>query len=94
MENKKGSPALEVSDTEMPFDAELPSDTGGLPGIEETFRLLDGLLEHLEREELTLEESFAAYAKGLELVKHCRQSIDEVEKKVLFLEESGELHEF
>ena len=63
------------------------------PGIEETFCLLDGLLGRLEGDELTLEESFETYAKGLELVRRCRQSIDKVEKKVLVLEESGELHE-
>lgn len=62
-------------------------------GIEETFELLDALLRRLEGDELTLEESFELYARGLNLVKQCRQGIDEVEKKVLVLEESGEFHE-
>ena len=62
--------------------------------IEETFAALDELLGQLEGDELTLEESFETYAKGLLLVKQCRENIDEVEKKVLVLEESGELHEF
>lgn len=62
--------------------------------IEETFEELDKLLKCLEGDELTLEESFETYAKGLSLVKQCREKIDEVEKKVLVLEESGELHEF
>lgn len=61
--------------------------------IEETFARLDELLERLEGDELTMEESFDVYAKGLSLVKKCRESIDEVEKKVLVLEESGELRE-
>ena len=61
--------------------------------IEETFARLDELLERLEGDELTMEESFDVYAKGLFLVKKCRESIDEVEKKVLVLEESGELRE-
>ncbi len=61
--------------------------------IEEAFETLDGLLERLEGDGLTLEESFETYAKGLELVKQCRENIDKVEKKVLVLEESGELHE-
>ena len=61
--------------------------------IEETFAALDELLGQLEGDELTLEESFETYAKGLLLVKQCREKIDEVEKKVLVLEESGELHE-
>lgn len=61
--------------------------------IEEMFARLDGLLECLEGDELTMEESFDVYAKGLFLVKKCRESIDEVEKKVLVLEESGEFRE-
>lgn len=63
------------------------------PTIEESFSRLDELIERLEGDSLSLEESFKAYAEGLSLVKQCRESIDEVEKKVLVLEESGELHE-
>ena len=61
--------------------------------IEENFALLDELLKRLEGDELTLEESFETYAKGLELVRQCRERIDKVEKKVLVLEESGDVHE-
>ncbi|MCD2492620.1 exodeoxyribonuclease VII small subunit [Lacrimispora sp. NSJ-141] len=61
--------------------------------IEQTFERLDDIIGRLEGEELSMEESFAAYAEGLALVKKCRGSIDEVEKKVLVLEESGEQHE-
>ena len=63
------------------------------PTIEESFSRLDELIERLEGDSLSLEESFKAYAEGLSLVKQCRESIDEVEKKVLVLEKSGELHE-
>ena len=62
--------------------------------IEQTFEKLNELIRQLESDELSMEESFAAYAEGLSLVKSCRESIDEVEKKVLVLEESGEQHEF
>ncbi len=61
--------------------------------IEETFSKLDGIIKKLESDELSMEESFAAYAEGLTLIQSCRGSIDEVEKKVLVLEESGEQHE-
>ena len=63
------------------------------PTIEESFSRLDELIARLEGDSLSLEESFKAYAEGLSLVKQCRESIDEVEKKVLVLEKSGELHE-
>ncbi|PWM60720.1 MAG: exodeoxyribonuclease VII small subunit, partial [Subdoligranulum variabile] len=47
--------------------------------IEQTFERLDEIIGRLEGEELSMEESFAAYAEGLALVKKCRGSIDEVE---------------
>lgn len=62
--------------------------------IEQTFARLDELLLTLEREDLPLEESFELYAKGLSLIKDCRSSIDEVEKKVRLIEEGGEIREF
>ena len=61
--------------------------------IEETFETLDGLIQKLERDELSMEESFEAYARGLALLNECRDSIDKVEKNVLVLDESGDLHE-
>ena len=61
--------------------------------IEETFETLDGLIQKLERDELSMEESVEAYARGLALLKECRESIDKVEKNVLVLDESGDLHE-
>ena len=47
-----------------------------------------------KEQELTLEESFTAYQKGMELLKHCNEKIDQVEKKMQVLSEEGELHEF
>ena len=44
--------------------------------------------------ELTLEESFTVYQKGMELLKYCNESIDKVEKKVLVLNGEGKLDEF
>ena len=50
----------------------------------------------LRLEEVTraLEESFAVYQKGMELLKYCNESIDKVEKKVLVLNGEGKLDEF
>ena len=62
-----------------------------LPGIEESFRILDGLLEKIEDEETPLEESFRLYEEGLKLVKHARSRIDRVEQNLRILsEEAGE----
>lgn len=62
--------------------------------LEENFDLLDTMLEQLEAEDISLEDSFKTYEKGMKLLKECSESIDRVEKKVLQLREDGELDEF
>ena len=46
---------------------------------------LEGVVEQLETGELELEESLAAFEKGVGLVKYCNQKLTEVEKKVEIL---------
>lgn len=64
------------------------------PSLEEAFGLLDDITRTLEDEEITLEDSFQAYKKGMDLLKICNDKIDKVEKKVLMLNEEGGLDEF
>ena len=65
-----------------------------VPSLEEAFSLLDDITRTLEDEEITLEDSFQAYKKGMDLLKICNDKIDKVEKKVLMLNEEGGLDEF
>lgn len=62
--------------------------------LEEAFLQLNQTIENLEREDISLENSFAEYQKGMELLKQCNDAIDKVEKKVLVLNEKGETDEF
>lgn len=62
--------------------------------LEEAFERLEETVAALEQEDISLEESFQIYKDGLELLKKCNQAIDQVEKKVLVLNEDGETHEF
>lgn len=62
--------------------------------LEEMFNDLEELIGKMENEEITLEQTFDLYNKGMELLKKCNLSIDEVEKKVLVLDENGETDEF
>ena len=62
--------------------------------LEEAFEEIDQLIEALEKPDNTLEASFQAFEKGMELVKLCNDSIDRIEKKVLVLGQNGELNEF
>lgn len=62
--------------------------------IEEAFDALEKLVEKMESGEASLEETFLMYQKGMELLKECSSKIDRVEKKMMLLNENGELHEF
>lgn len=62
--------------------------------LEEAFGMLDEITRSLEKEDISLEDSFSAYKKGVDLLKICNDKIDQVEKKVLVLNEEGGLDEF
>lgn len=62
--------------------------------LEELFGQLDEVAEKLEQGDVSLEESFRLYQKGMEMLKLCNEKIDTVEKKVQILEENGEIHDF
>ena len=62
--------------------------------LEEAFEQIEAVIARLEKEEITLEESFQEYNRGMQLLKHCNEAIDKVEKKVLQTNEEGGLDEF
>lgn len=62
--------------------------------LEEAFAQLEEVTKALEDENISLEDSFAVYQKGMQLLKYCNESIDKVEKKVLVLNGEGKLDEF
>ena len=62
--------------------------------LEEMFDRLDQGIGTLEGEDVLLEEAFGLYDQGMKLIRRCNQTINEVEKKILVLDENGEKHEF
>lgn len=58
--------------------------------LETSFDELSEIINQLENEEITLEESFSLYQKGVELLKYCNNSIDKVEKQLIILGENNE----
>ena len=62
--------------------------------LEETFAGLEEVIRKMEQGESTLEESFQLYHKGMDLLKSCNDKIDEIEKKMLILDEKGAAYEF
>ena len=62
--------------------------------LEQSFAELDKLVGGLEKPDISLEESFRAYKKGMDLLKECNRKIDTVEKKMLKIDGNGEISEF
>ena len=62
--------------------------------LEETFAKLEEAIEQLEKEDISLVQSFQVYQEGMKLIQTCNDKINKVEKAVLVLNENGELDEF
>ncbi len=62
--------------------------------VEEGFEKLDKLLEKLQDPAVSLEDAFAAYTEGMQLVKKCGSRIDLIEKQVEVLSGDGDADEF
>ena len=62
--------------------------------LQDIFAQLDKVIENMEQGDISLEESFQCYRKGMELLKTCNDKIDKVEKRILILDNEGEEHEF
>lgn len=60
------------------------------PGLEESFEMLNAIIEKLEEEGTSLEDAFSLYEQGMKLSFHCQETIDTVEKKVRILSETKE----
>jgi exodeoxyribonuclease VII small subunit len=58
-----------------------PSETRFETALEE----LEQVVEQLESGELSLEDSLAAFEKGVGLVRFCNQKLNEVEKRIEML---------
>ena len=63
-------------------------------GLEERFAAIVLILDLMEDENVTLDESFELYKKGMEQIKAANQALDQIEKAMLVMNESGELEEF
>lgn len=69
-------------------------ETDKKENLEEMFQNLEEVIKEMEDSDVTLEKSFDLYNRGMKILKECSRTIDEVEKKVLVLDEDGETHEF
>lgn len=70
------------------------SDTGAEQTLEELFAEAEALIGRMEEPDLPLEEAFAAYEQGMKIIRRCNSRIDQVEQKMLMMNEEGELVPF
>ena len=58
--------------------------------LEQSMQELADIVARMEKGGLPLEETFALYKDGMDLLKQCRGAIDRVEKELEILEEDGD----
>ena len=61
--------------------------------LEAAFSKLNDIVRQLDSGTQSLEEAFASYAEGMEMIRLCNAKIDKVEKQCRVIRESGEDHE-
>lgn len=61
--------------------------------LEETFAEIETIIEQMEQPEVTLDESFLLYQRGVGQLKVCNELLDEVEKKMQVLTADGSLED-
>lgn len=62
--------------------------------LEERMDELEALIGQMEEENVSLEDSFALYKKGLTEIKEANAMLEEMEKAMLVMTENGDLEEF
>lgn len=62
--------------------------------LENAFEQLENIIEKMNDRDVSLDDSFSLYTEGTKLLKYCSEQLDTIEKKMLVLNEEGELHEF
>ena len=48
------------------------------------------VVKNLSDPELSLDDAFKSYEEGVQLLKHCNDTLDKVEKKVMLINDNGE----
>jgi exodeoxyribonuclease VII small subunit len=54
--------------------------------FESALRELEALTQEMDAGQMSLEQSLAAYARGIELQRWCQQFLDDAEQRLLVLE--------
>ncbi len=72
----------------------MSSKTDNSPTLEERFANLEDIVAKMEDQNVSLDESFELYKKGLDEIKCANEMIQGMEKAMLVLNSDGQLEEF
>jgi exodeoxyribonuclease VII small subunit len=64
-----------------------PGDASPVAAFEQSLDALETLVERMEQGEMSLEESLAAYERGIGLYRRCQAALEQAELRVRLLED-------
>ena len=73
---------------------DIEAEKESVMSIEESFEYLDDVIDKMEDPDITLEESFSLYEKGMKVLRQAAGAVDEVEKKVRLIDDDGNVEDF
>lgn len=73
----------------MPRKSAPASDTSPVADFEHSMQALEDLVGKMETGDMTLEESLAAYERGVGLYRHCQTALEQAELRVRLLSDPG-----
>ncbi|MGV8931731.1 MAG: exodeoxyribonuclease VII small subunit [Luteimonas sp.] len=65
------------------------TETSPVANFETSLDALEQLVEKMEHGEMSLEESLAAYERGVGLYRHCQQALEQAELRVRLLSDAA-----
>ncbi|GAA4806889.1 exodeoxyribonuclease VII small subunit [Lysobacter hankyongensis] len=65
--------------------ADAPADTSPVADFEQSLDALEALVEKMEQGQMSLEDSLAAYERGVGLYRRCQQALEQAELRVRLL---------
>ncbi len=84
MDSKKAQPDLENQPDLL---------EQGMP-LEELFVQVEQCIAQLENPQISLEDAFRHYEEGIKKLRACNEKVDQIEKKMMFVNSQGELEDF
>ena len=67
-----------------------PADTSPVADFEQSLDALESLVEKMEQGQMSLEDSLAAYERGVGLYRHCQQALEQAELRVRLLTDTAQ----